>query len=322
MLRWDPQWVSIMQLSKQSRFPVKRLGDIDDDVDAGYVSAVKETRYFKMCEKLSGKDSKDIMMPVPPMDIQIKLAHDFRSCSSKARSLEAESESLLNGLDDMISTKIADGILRVNHSEYSFVSNLDMYVNSWDVASICRNRPFRAHDDAFALKDIAMVASIRQEKCLSATQVLVRVSRDQVMYEEMGDLDNHDKMQIFYKGDVLLSRFMADNKISVWFADCDGVATMGFLVFKCDGIIPEYMTICLRSKVVQKAIADITHGKGVRRLRNKDLMSIKLPIPPRIEQLKIAKEAEDIIFRANVIQEKAKNVLAEGVKSFENAILR
>ena len=99
----------------------------------------------------------------------------------------------------------------------------------------------------------------------------------------------------FNKGDVLFGKLRPYlNKVLV--ADTDGVCTTEIVPVRgyC-GMVPEYISLVLKSPLTMKRVDRLMYGMKMPRLGTNDALALNFPLPPLIEQHRIVAKVDELM---------------------------
>jgi len=74
----------------------------------------------------------------------------------------------------------------------------------------------------------------------------------------------------------------------------DAIATTGFYVLRPKEIVPEYLFLIMRSKIVQLQIEQKTSGAIMTSINKSDFEKIKIPIPPKKVQDRFGSKVREV----------------------------
>lgn len=106
----------------------------------------------------------------------------------------------------------------------------------------------------------------------------------------------------FEQGDVLFGKLRPYlNKVMV--ADQNGVCSSEIVPIRvCDGIVPEYLRIVLKSPLTMKRVDSLMYGMKMPRLGTGDARALPVPLPPVSEQHRIVAKVEELMALCDELQ--------------------
>ncbi|MCF3607947.1 N-6 DNA methylase [Planktothrix agardhii 1033] len=298
--------------------------------------------------RLQTDDIKQLLIPIPPLEIQNQIVEIMDNAYNTKKQKEAEAQRLLDSIDDYLLGEL--GIELPQHEENT-VTNRIFYRKLSDISG-------SRFDPLYYLCDIYKLIQKTQfsfEKLGSVTIYMKTgfASGKQDQSQDINDIiqirptNINESREFIFNRNVFISRDKLQDKINdvlikneVLFNNTNSQELVGkSILFDLEGeffcsnhitrikvysqkIIPRYLTHLLnlyqRKQVFYKLCTNWNNQSGV----NVDVLkTVKIPIPPLEKQNKIAEHITKIREQAKQLQEEAKRELEEAKIEVEKMIL-
>jgi type I restriction-modification system DNA methylase subunit/restriction endonuclease S subunit len=298
--------------------------------------------------RLQTDDIKQLLIPIPPLEIQNQIVAIMDNAYNTKKQKEAEAQKLLNSIDDYLLGELG---IELPQPEENTVTNRIFYRKLSDISG-------SRFDPLYYLCDIYKLIQKTQfsfEKLGSVTIYMKTgfASGKQDQSQDINDIiqirptNINESREFIFNRNVFISRDKLQDKINdvlikneVLFNNTNSQELVGkSILFDLEGeffcsnhitrikvysqkIIPRYLTHLLnlyqRKQVFYKLCTNWNNQSGV----NVDVLkTVKIPIPPLEKQNKIAEHITKIREQAKQLQEEAKRELEEAKIEVEKMIL-
>ena len=302
-----------------SRIRIKNLNEISPTYIAIYLNLFPEclikASTVTTQPYINNTELGNIEIPIPPIEIQNKIANIIQEAYSKKESLEKEASELLNSINDYVlnelDIKIDDNIKKEKcfTVKYSEIKNKRMD-SFW-----------------YSLNKIFFKSNKFENKILSELVLISKGNMITNSTKEDGDIPVIAGGQIpayynnksNYEGNIITisasgaySGYVWYHNYPIWASDCN-------VSQSCNKDVDiKYIYVIL--KLNQDNIYKLQKGTAQPHVYASDIGNIPIPIPPIEIQNKIADEATNRREKAFKLQEEAKNIIEEAKKEVESIL--
>lgn len=302
-----------------SRIRIKNLNEISPTYIAIYLNLFPEclikASTVTTQPYINNTELGNIEIPIPPIEIQNKIANIIQEAYSKKESLEKEASELLNSINDYVlnelDIKIDDNIKKEKcfTVKYSEIKNKRMD-SFW-----------------YSLNKIFFKSNKFENKILSELVLISKGNMITNSTKEDGDIPVIAGGQIpayynnksNYEGNIITisasgaySGYVWYHNYPIWASDCN-------VLQSCNKDVDiKYIYVIL--KLNQDNIYKLQKGTAQPHVYASDIGNIPIPIPPIEIQNKIADEATNRREKAFKLQEEAKNIIEEAKKEVESIL--
>lgn len=287
---------------------------------------------------------KNLEIPLPPREIQDKIAKIMHKTLKKKKELEKKADKLLESIDDYILSKL--GIILPEFNEKSpliFGVGAGLLKGKrWDTGYYrpdYRESVKAIQSTNFERKYLKEVARVNPKRKIGVSEDSVvpyvglpetdekTLEIKKVRLRPYKEVKGRNVIKI---GDILFARIEPSiyNKKYIFVDRLNGykyafTSTEFHVIEPQDAKInPLYLFWYLRSKAGYNQIfGKITGTTGRRRLEKYELERFIIIVPPRTIQNEIAQQANSLLEEAKQLRSKAKQILEEAKQRIENIIL-
>ena len=129
-----------------------------------------------------------------------------------------------------------------------------------------------------------------------------------------------DRHSVFEEGDVLFPKLRPYlNK--VYFTEMSGYCSTEFHVLRPHGVLPEFLSCFLRSKLIVRQTKHLMTGNTLPRLQTRDIERLLIPLPNEPHQLAICQAAKIRENKARQLQREADAELDRAKADIEAILL-
>ncbi|WP_370525626.1 restriction endonuclease subunit S [Helicobacter winghamensis] len=296
------------------------LGSYMINVFANRVSIGAVIKHLNIGEFLKLK------IPLPPLAIQTQIANRLKSSKFQALSLEKEAKEILHKakIDVEALLLTAGGGVTLAFSFEAFISTQTHYFDK--IAKIWNEREY----SVVRLGEVARVntklENIDNYEFMNYIDI-ASVSKEIGVIEKMkflkSDFPSRARQRVF-KGDLLISSLSGSQKaIAIVESDEKNlIASTGFFIISnVANCLKEFLMDLLRTHFFQELLMRESSGAIMASINQKEFLNLKIPLPPLIEQERIAKEISQRKARAKALKQEAKELLESAKKEVEHIIL-
>jgi restriction endonuclease S subunit len=309
-----------------------KLHSVDPEFVAVWLSLTTGKSLIVRSSKGSGKpvishDSiNSLLIPNISTEEQERIRSSYRSIHKKYTNQLRKAHELLSGMDSYL-------LNRLSIKDISFQSRIAIAVR---LGTLKAENTIGA--DYFHPERLAVLNALENESAVAMSKIedvadfirnIVSVDGEMPFLglagvvsntgELSGTVDESEGQAFMYrKGDVLYARLRPYlNK--VLFTESDGLCSTEFHVLrvKCPDILPEYLAVVMRSKIIVAQTRHMMTGNTHPRISDEDVKNLRIPLPSIDTQSEIIK---DVIYRrkkARQLKRKADedyNRLKEGLE--------
>ncbi|EAV9674574.1 hypothetical protein FFT86_08365, partial [Campylobacter upsaliensis] len=122
-------------------------------------------------------------------------------------------------------------------------------------------------------------------------------------------------------GDILIAMSGSVGKICIYNSNKLALLNQRVGILKIEKCLNDFVVSILQTKIYQHFFARIATGGVQLNLNEKDILNLKIPLPPLTEQERIAKEISQRKTAAKALKQEAKESLESAKKEVEHIIL-
>ncbi|HEC1548546.1 TPA: restriction endonuclease subunit S, partial [Campylobacter upsaliensis] len=122
-------------------------------------------------------------------------------------------------------------------------------------------------------------------------------------------------------GDILIAMSGSVGKICIYNSNKLALLNQRVGILKIEKCLNDFVVSILQTKIYQHFFARIATGGVQLNLNEKDILNLKIPLPPLTEQERIAKEISQRKAQAKALKQEAKESLESAKKEVEHIIL-
>ena len=279
---------------------------------------------------INAQEYRSLEIPLPPLPEQRKIVAELDAAYAAKRAADEKATKLLASIDDIVLNEL--GIAKLPKPDSSLPSRIftvpasEVHNGRLDpIAYQSMRRQFYKNVRAgmyevLRLNEIVDVDR-RQTDSLDGLRY---VGLENVNGEDGSCCPTNDKESIstavlFQKGEILFPKLRPYlNK--VWLSDFDGAASTEFFPLIPTGVSAEYLIVYLRLTQVARVMTLLMTGNTLPRVQLEDVLSLPVPIPPRLIQDRIASKASSIRAEARKLKADAAAELDEVKRGIEMEI--
>ena len=218
------------------------------------------------------KDILDFKIPLPPLSLQKKIV----SILEKAEKLKQKREQVDKLMDDYLKSVFNEMFLKRDFSEGE--------INDLILKTENRNPAKEFHKNYFEYIDIASIDN-EIKKIISTKQIL-------------GEYAPSRAKQLVKYGDLLVSTVRPNlNAVALVPEKLDNqICSTGFCILRANNkkALSEYLFFISQSQFFVNSLVEKCKGANYPAVSNKDITSLKIPLPPLPLQKKFSKIVENI----------------------------
>ena len=286
--------------------------------------------------KLSLERIKRIQVPLPPRDVQDRIAQVMQDAYATRQANLAEAESLLAGIDGYVLEQLGISLGESVDKKRFLVKASRFAGRRFDIG------PYANEFDVEEATASSWVELQELAKLPRKSKVASRTPNNEFAYVGMPDVDDimaevniqqllgseiKANKAVFKGGDIVFARIepcIYNRKIAMIPKEAGEVlGSTELLVARAkQGVLPEFLLWILRSEFIQRQIAGrMTGTTGRRRLPNSTFTRLKIPKVPMELQKKLAEEAMRRRDQAKRLRAEAESVVAEAKAQVARMIL-
>lgn len=276
----------------------------------------------------------DFDIPLPPHEIQSKIAKISEKNRIKAKELEEEARSMITSIDDYVLGEL--GIATERERERERVSDAAQIWQIWSDVIERRLDPMYFHPErmraiesikksTLPISPLSEVVNFRREIVGEIPENLPYVGLENIVsnsgeYVETGEKESVSSAFVFKKGDVLFPKLRPYlNK--VFYADFDGVCSTEFHVLEAQKVSPFFLFSFLSRSVVVEQTSRLMTGNTLPRLQTDDVKELLVPIPKEEKQEKITSGVRSYYEKMRNLRKEATKILSAAQAQVEQMIL-
>jgi len=294
------------------------------------VSQTKHLMSGNTLPRLQTEDIENLLIPIPPVDIQHQIVQKFEAAYASKRAKEAEATSLLASIDRYLLEALGITLPEVAEKKTFFVCSDKVvggrfdpqfykpeYLQLIDAINTSPNERL-SHLVKFSSETWNQKDYFDEHfPYIEISEInLSKGTISNVSQIELSEAPSRAKM-IVREGDIIVSTTRPSRgaiaKISA--AENFSIASTGFAVIRhCDStiILSEYLHTILRHRLCLIQLEQRSSGGNYPAITQEELGNIKIPIPSILVQ-------QEIVLHINSIVEKAQQLEAEANAAVEAA---
>lgn len=299
------------------------LGSYMINVFANRVSIGAVIKHLNIGEFLNLK------IPLPPLAIQTQIANRLKSSKFQALNLEKEAKEILNKAKIDVETLLLSaggGGVTLAFSFEAFISTQMYYFDK--MTKIWNEREYSVvrlgevarvkSGFAFSSKDYVQDSNV-------SLITIKNIDFSGVVFGNTTFLPNHywneyTNFQI-KNGDILIAMSGSVGKICIYNSNKLALLNQRVGILKIEECLNDFVVSILQTKIYQHFFVRIATGGVQLNLNEKDVLNLKIPLPPLTEQERIAKEIAQRKATAKALKQEAKELLESAKKEVEHIIL-
>ncbi|MDL0113694.1 restriction endonuclease subunit S [Campylobacter felis] len=297
------------------------LGSYIMNVFANRVSIGAVIKHLNVGEFLNLK------IPLPPLAIQTQIASRLKNSKFQALSLEKEAKEILNKAKiDIEALLLAAGgggvTLAFSFEAFKQTHYFDKMTKIWNekeysvvrLGEVARVRS----GFAFSSKDYVQDSNV-------SLITIKNIDFSGVVFGNTTFLPNNYWIEYanfqIKNGDILIAMSGSVGKICIYNSNKLALLNQRVGILKIEKCLNDFVVSILQTKIYQHFFARIATGGVQLNLNEKDILNLKIPLPPLTEQERIAKEISQRKARAKALKQEAKELLESAKKEVEHIIL-
>ena len=257
--------------------------------NAGRLQINRLSRQIIGMTNINAEEIRDLRIPLPPISEQENLVSAMDAARGQRQTKLAEAEALLSGLDDFVlrllgvDPSLDDArtvfAVRQGHSRSEGRLNPDYYHPERMAAVGWLN----AMSKDLAVAPLASVVRFVREQLTTPDNNYLGLANVQSHTGEVVDVEESASGNCFaYQVDDVLFARLRPYLNKVYRAEMEGCCSTEFHVLRVNQpqeLIPEYLAVFLRSRLVLAQTVHMTSGNTHPRLTNDNVASLQVPIP-------------------------------------------
>ncbi|EOB5056635.1 restriction endonuclease subunit S [Campylobacter upsaliensis] len=297
------------------------LGSYMINVFANRVSIGAVIKHLNIGEFLNLK------IPLPPLAIQTQIANRLKSSKFQALNLEKEAKEILNKAKIDVETLL----LSAGGGGVTLAFNFEAFIQTHyfdKIAKIWNEREYSVvrlgevarvkSGFAFSSKDYVQDSNV-------SLITIKNIDFSGVVFGNTTFLPNHywneyTNFQI-KNGDILIAMSGSVGKICIYNSNKLALLNQRVGILKIEECLNDFVVSILQTKIYQHFFVRIATGGVQLNLNEKDVLNLKIPLPPLTEQERIAKEIAQRKATAKALKQEAKELLESAKKEVEHIIL-
>ena len=283
---------------------------------------VNQTRHLMTGNTLPRLQTEDInRLPVPLIanEVQLKVVSLYNEANDKRQQKHQQAAALLASIDGYLLNELGITLpARDNRLEKRM-----FYVNSREVMggrfdpSWSFNAHYRVEGGIYENQLLSQVATV--SKGTSITSAVIESGDYPVIAGGQSSPYSH---RVFNQAaNVITVSASGAYAGFVWHHDYPIFASDCSVIRSKDEVVVSTLFIAELLKLKQKEIYFLQQGAGQPHVYARDLVLLKLPIPPKAVQREILKHIGDIRTQAHTLQQHAEQILADAKAQVERMIL-
>lgn len=289
---------------------------------------------------LSQDALKSIQIPVPPREIQDKIAQKMEEAYRIKKEKEVEAERLLNSIDDYVLGELGITLPELKGERCFVVSfgqikgkRLDPYYHQLKFKELERsfdNGSYKTDALGNHIVDIRYGASVKNiyvEKGIPLLRIL-NLKPNEFDLVDVVNLPSDKKKEIgrcfVEEGDFLISRSGSIGITAIVPREASGFAFGSFMIkfqIKEKEVVPFYLSLLINSRIVQEQIIRERIGATQGNITIPSIKNLNIPVPPLCIQQKIAKEVKSRREQAKRLKQEGKEAVERVKEEVERMIL-
>lgn len=297
------------------------LGSYMINVFANRVSIGAVIKHLNIGEFLNLK------IPLPPLAIQTQIANRLKNSKFQALSLEKEAKEILNkakiDVETLLLTAGGGGVtLAFSFEAFIQTHYFDKIAKIWNEReySVVRLGEIARVKSGFAFSSKDYV----QDSNVSLVTIK-NIDFSGVVFGNTTFLPNNYWIEYanfqIKNGDILIAMSGSVGKICIYNSNKLALLNQRVGILKIEKCLNDFVVSILQTKIYQHFFARIATGGVQLNLNEKDILNLKIPLPPLTEQERIAKEISQRKTQAKALKQEAKELLESAKKEVEHIIL-
>ena len=301
---------------------------------------VNQTSYLmtgNTLPRLQTAEVENLLIPIPPPQIQNKIVEQRTKIRDLRKSKEAESQKLLDSINDyvleelgIILPELKDKMAYVVSSEEVKNNRCDAYYFQPKFEDVEK----AISEGKFEVKEIGKGIIVYNKLENIENYDFINYVDLSSINKNLGLIKSYDKLEIaeapsrarqkLEKGDLLLSSLVGSLKsIAIFEGNFDNaICSTGFYVIKNSKDYNNYYLYALfRGDILQMLLQRESSGAIMSAINREALSKLKIPLPPLSVQNKIADEVKRRMQKAETLQKEAKEELEKAKLEVERIIL-
>jgi type I restriction enzyme M protein len=294
--------------------------------------------------KIVTNDVKSILIPLPPRDIQKKIANMMEEAYRVKREKDKEAEELLNSIDDYILTALEITLPELKDEQFYTVAFANIKgdrIDPFYYQSKYKKLYEALEGGKFELVRISQVIDAI-EYGLMPTQDYAKSAKEGVPMIRVtnitrnGEINMDDakfipystpnlKNKILQGGEVLIVQCGNTTGKTAFVNDQFKGYTYGSFILSLRAdklILPQYLEVILSQRLIQMQIWRSINVTTVRPSTSKPkILNIRIPLPPLSTQQKIAEEVKSHREKAKTLTKEAKAIIIKTKGKVERIII-
>jgi restriction endonuclease S subunit len=281
--------------------------------------------------RLQTEDIKNLLVPIPPPEIQSAIVAKMDAAYASKREKEAEAQRLLDSIDAYLLGEL--GIDLPEQEENTVQSRIfirrfsEISGGRFDPSTYKKERIEiieRIKRGAYNLKPIYQALEHKNKRTNDVNEKALYIGLENVKsntgeYVFSDSKESISSAGVFSRNDILFPKLRPYlNK--VYLAEEDGICSTEFHIFCAYHDNNEYIANFLRSKAVVCQTSCLMSGNTLPRLQFEDIQKLLIPLPPLSVQTEIACRIAQIRSRAKQLQQEAKEGLEQAKRAVEAMI--
>ena len=272
-----------------------------------------------------------IVVPLPEVGEQEKLVQKYDLAATNAAAKSKEADTLLASIDDYLLAELDITLppepentidKRMFRTKASDLGGwrFDPHALEPDVEA-CREKTL-AYEKTLPLRRLVnFVRQTTSERSDDKPYIgLENIEGNTGFLSDPEDDNEFGSASAFEKGDVLFPKLRPYlNK--VYFAEMSGYCSTEFHVLRPHGVLPEFLSRFLRSKLIVRQTKHHMTGYTLPRLQTRDIERLLIPLPTETHQIAIYQEANNWESKARQLQREADAELERAKTDIEAILL-
>lgn len=293
-----------------------------------YSDWVKVTQRVTGQPNINAEEYSNMPIPVPPLKVQQQIINIYSQAQQARLEKQQEAKRLLESIDDYLLEALK--IRRVNNTNFNKASIIQ------NISSLLGGRldPQQFHQERVEtvekikrgnwcrLKDVRYdVKSVSKEIPSGETYIgMENIDSCTGDYMESKEKEMVSSAARFKEGDILFPKLRPYlNKVHR--AQFDGYCSTEFHVFEAHDILPDFLTVVLRSSLTLAQTKHLMTGNTLPRLQTNDVEDLILPNPEISKQEEIVKHIYGLKDKAKQLQKEGDALLEEAKQKIEKMII-
>lgn len=271
---------------------------------------------------------KKILIPIPQKEVQEHIINIYSKAQQARLEKQQEAKQLLESIDDYLLEALK--IKRVRNTNFNKVSIIQ------NISSLLGGRldPQQFHQERVEavekikmgnwcrLKDVRYDVKSVSKKIPSGETYIGMENIDSCTgdYMESKEKEIVSSAARFKEGDILFPKLRPYlNKVHR--SQFDGYCSTEFHVFEAHDILPDFLTVVLRSSLTLAQTKHLMTGNTLPRLQTNDVEDLILPNPEISKQEEIVKHIYGLKDKAKQLQKEGDALLEEAKQKIEKMII-